>query len=125
MFMDNKTVRAPLPSISLRPIRVSTAQCFSSSLNGRTLNISTVAASQSSIGLGRFSRPPAPKQTIFMQRTLKVVNWAATAGAVMLLSLSVWPGFLVGCWLTLTFPLIVGLAIVWLATVVVGGRRSL
>jgi hypothetical protein len=61
-----------------------------------------------------------------MQRAIQFVNVSTVLGAIGLLLLSVWPGFLIGCFLVLALPLVVLLGVVWLggAAVWFFGRRT-
>jgi hypothetical protein len=59
-----------------------------------------------------------------MAKALRVVNWITVAGGVLLLLLSLWPGFVVGCFLVLAYPLIFALGVTWLVVVIYGTRRS-
>ena len=55
---------------------------------------------------------------------LRVVNWLTVLGAALLLLLSLWPGFIVGCFLVLAYPLIFGLGLMWLVLVYLGTRAK-
>jgi hypothetical protein len=57
-------------------------------------------------------------------KKLRVVNWLTVAGGVLLLLLSLWPGFVVGCFLVLAYPLIFALGVAWLVVVIYGTRRT-
>jgi len=60
-----------------------------------------------------------------MAKGLRVLNWLTVAGGTGLLLLSLWPGFVVGCWLVLAYPLILALGVAWLVVVFWGTRRKL
>ena len=60
-----------------------------------------------------------------MAKALRVINCLTAASGVGLLLLSLWPGFVVGCWLVLAYPLILALGVAWLVVVFWGTRRKL
>jgi len=59
-----------------------------------------------------------------MSNVLRAVNRITIAGGATLLLLSLWPGFVVGCFLVLAYPLILALGVTWLVVVIVGTRNS-
>lgn len=60
-----------------------------------------------------------------MAKALRIVNSITIAGGAVLLLLSLWPGFGVGSWLVLAYPLIFALGLTWLVVVVLGTRKNL
>jgi hypothetical protein len=59
-----------------------------------------------------------------MAKALRVVNRITVAGGVLLLLLSLWPGFVIGCFLVLAYPLILGLGLTWLVVVFLGTKPN-
>jgi hypothetical protein len=56
-------------------------------------------------------------ETVVVKRphpALRLVNLLTIAGGVVLLVLSLWPGFVIGCLIVLAYPLILILGLVWL-----------
>src|SRR5688572_24719550 len=51
-------------------------------------------------------------------RALRVVNILTLLGGVGLLALSIWPGFVIGCFLALAYPAIALLGLMWLFIVI-------
>ena len=69
-------------------------------------------AAQASAVDAALARTPSPPL-----RLLGPVNLLTAFGGVLLLVLSVWPGFVVGCFLVLAYPLIGLLGLAWCAVV--------
>jgi hypothetical protein len=59
-----------------------------------------------------------------MRGAMRGVNALTLAGGALLLVLSLWPGFVVGCLLVLAYPVILALGITWLVVVILGTRRD-
>jgi hypothetical protein len=55
---------------------------------------------------------------------LRVVNWLIMFGGALLLLLSLWPGFVLGCFIILLYPLIFGLGLTWLVVAILGTRKA-
>lgn len=59
-----------------------------------------------------------------MRRALRDINYTTIAGGFGLLLLSVWPGYVVGCWLIFAYPLTLALGVAWCFVVWRGTRRK-
>jgi hypothetical protein len=59
-----------------------------------------------------------------MQLMIRVINAFVAVGAIVLIMMSMWPGFVIGCFLVLALPLIALLGIAWLIVAVGALRQS-